>query len=473
MGTHILTASQIVNRPPHEVVPFFVRPQNLARITPPFMDLRIRSTDLDLREGLEIDYDLRPLPGFQTRWRARIVDLDPMGGFADIQVRGPYRRWTHRHTFAAVDGGTRVDDRVEYELPFGPLGDLADRIAVRPQLEDIFTHRARVIESVFEPTGQASSGDERTIAVAGGTGFVGGSIARELRRRGHRVVVLSSRGEEARGALPDDVEIRVIDVTTGAGLPEALTGLDGLVVAIAFRNSPMESPRTGQTFEAVDAIGTERLVDAARRQSVGSILYVSGAGAGPDAARRWFRAKWRAEEAVRGSGLRWTILRPTWIYGPGDVSLNRFIGFARRLPVVPLSNRGRQLLAPVFVEDVAAAAVDLLERPVGDRATFDVGGPEVLQMREIVRRAIRAAGAPRPIMAGPTPLIKLAAAPLSLLPRPQLTPSAVDFVNQPAVVDPAPLQEALGRRMRALDEGLATYLGRLPSGTSITLAEVA
>ena len=74
---------------------------------------------------------------------------------------------------------------------------------------------------------------------------------------------------------------------------------------------------------------------------------MSGAGAAPEAARHWVRAKWRAEEAVRGAGLTWSIIRPTWIYGPRDVSLNRFLGFARRLGVVPLTNSGDQLLAPV------------------------------------------------------------------------------------------------------------------------------
>jgi NADH dehydrogenase len=285
-------------------------------------------------------------------------------------------------------------------------------------------------------------------------------------------VVLSSRREAGRGALPDDVEIRTVDVTTGAGLPDALLGIERLVISLAFRNSPIESPRTGQTFEAVDAAGTERLVAAAQAQGVAAVLYVSGAGAAPDAGRHWFRAKWRAETAVRGSGLRWTIIRPTWIYGPGDVSLNRFIGFARRLPIVPLTNRGRQLLAPVFVEDVALAAADLLERPSGDRSCFDIGGPEVLEMREIVRRAVVEAGAPRPIVPGPTRLIRLAAAPLALMCRPWLTPDAVDFVNQPAVVDGRPLEKALGRRMRSLDEGLGAYLGRLPAGASLEFATI-
>ena len=107
---------------------------------------------------------------------------------------------------------------------------------------------------------------------------------------------------------------------------------------------------------------------AARASGVRSVRYVSGAGAAPDAERHWFRAKWRAEEAVRASGLAWTVVRPTWIYGPRDVSLNRFVGFARSLGMVPLTNRGRQLLAPVFVDDVARLLADTLEDPAAESA---------------------------------------------------------------------------------------------------------
>ena len=150
-----------------------------------------------------------------------------------------------------------------------------------------------------------------TVAVAGGTGFVGGGIAAELHRRGHRVVVLSHRGEPARGPLPDDIEIRRADVAQAATLEPALAGVDALVIALAFPNSPMEAPRKGFTFDEVDARGTERLAAAARAAGVGRLVYISGAGAAPDADRHWFRAKWRAEEAIRGSGIPSTIIRPT------------------------------------------------------------------------------------------------------------------------------------------------------------------
>jgi len=458
MTSHHLHAETVIDRPIDEAFAFFARPQNLGRITPPGLGFELRSSDTAMREGLEIDYRIRPLLGIPVGWRSRIAAYDPPHGFRDVQMTGPYRSWDHRHTFVAEGTGTRVVDDIEYTLPLGPLGTLAHHLVVREQLEDIFRHRERSIRSIFA---NAHPNDHRlTVAVAGGSGFVGGGIAAELFARGHRVVVLSRQGEAARGPLPDCVEVRRVDAAAGTGLVEALHGVDALVIALAFRNSPIESPRRGQTFREVDAAGTKNLVAAAREARVRQILYLSGAGAAADAARHWFRAKWDAEEAVRNGGMAWTIIRPTWIYGPRDASLNRFIGFARQLQLVPMTNSGGQRLAPVFIGDVARLAADSLADEAAIDQVFELGGPQTMRLRDVIRQALRTAGIRRPIIPGPSALIRLAAAPLTLLSSPPLTPDAVDFINQPATVDNGPLLERMPRRLTPLDEGLATYLGR-------------
>src|SRR6187455_865818 len=99
MVSHMLVASQFVGQAPEVVVPFFERPQNLARMTPSSMAMRIVSSDLQMRDGLEIDYTLQVLPFLTTSWRTRIVAYDPPRGFTDVQLKGPYRRWEHRHDF--------------------------------------------------------------------------------------------------------------------------------------------------------------------------------------------------------------------------------------------------------------------------------------------------------------------------------------------------------------------------------------
>ena len=301
-----------------------------------------------------------------------------------------------------------------------------------------------------------SSGPQ-VVAVAGGTGFVGGAIARELAAQGHRVVVLSHR--KRAGDSSSTLEYRQADVTRPESLAAALAGVEVLVISLAFRNSPIEAPRRGQTFEQVDAAGTEALVAAARTAGVRRIVYMSGAGAAPDAARHWFRAKWRAEEAVRGSGVVYTIFRPSWIYGPGDHSLNRFLGFSRWLPFIPQIGNGRQLLAPVFVGDVGSLVADALATQAADNATLEVGGPDTLTMDEIIRVALRVLGRRRPILHAPVVLMKALTAPLTLLPSPPMTPAAIDFIVQSAPVDTGPLTAALPRSLTPLPQALATYLG--------------
>ena len=179
--THTLSASQTVARPIDEVFGFFTRPENLGRIMPPEFGIVIRSADRAMRAGLVIDYAVRPFPGIGTTWRSRIDVCDPPHGFADVQLGGPFRRWEHRHAFSAVETGTRIDDEIVYELPLGRFGDALHDHLVRPALERMFRYRAVAIDAVFAFAGVADH--SLAVAVAGGTGFVGGAIAAELRRR--------------------------------------------------------------------------------------------------------------------------------------------------------------------------------------------------------------------------------------------------------------------------------------------------
>ena len=471
MTKHILSSRHHVPADLDRVWDFFSRAENLGRVTPSSMGFQIHTEDPSTEQGATIDYTLRPLFGVPVSWRTRIDAVDAPRSFRDSQEKGPYKAWLHEHRFTEVEGGVRMDDRVEYEMPFGLIGDLGHRLAVQSQLQHTFDFRAHAIDSIFEPAGDPMSATPGTIAVAGGTGFVGGEIARELRRRGRHVIVLSSRGEGARGQLPDDIEIRKADARDLASLRGALEGVSELVISLAFPGLPVEQPKKGYTFDAVDAGGTENLVNAAREAGVGKVVYISGAGAAHDAERHWFRAKARAEDAITASGMAWTIIRPTWVYGPGDVSLNRFLGFARVLPFVPMTNFGSQRLAPVYVRDVATLAADALEQDVAAEQTFEIGGPEAMSMRDVLHRAMDVAGSRKPLIPAPAALVKLVAWPMRFLPNPPLSPDAVNFVNQPATVDIEPLLSVMPRTLTPLEAGLGAYLG--PAHTSVSFADAA
>ena len=299
------------------------------------------------------------------------------------------------------------------------------------------------------------------ILVAGGTGFIGAGIVRELRRRGQPVAVLTRETSRARKRFPDlDLQFREGDVRDPNTLKEAVRGAETVIGCQQFPNSPIENPSRRYTFEEVDARGTENLLEAAKAAGVRRYVYLSGTGAAPDAKYHWFRAKWRAETAVRDSGITYTILRPSWVYGPEDKALNRFLGMSRFLPFVPLvGNAGKQRLQPVFIDDVGRAVAEALIHPTADNQVFELGGPDVLTMKEIVRAALDVAGRRRLLLAAPKPMMKLLASLIQFAPGRPLTPDAVEFITMDALADPTRAEHVLGMRMTPLREGLATYLG--------------
>ena len=148
-GGFVLDRVQKVHGSRKEVFAFYADPSNLARLTPPGLRFRIHGrAPARLQAGSRLEYRIRWL-FFRLPWVTRITRWIPESEFEDVQERGPYRTWIHTHTFEEDGDGVLVRDRVEYSLPFGPLGRLAHRLLVRRQLDTIFDFRRRAIEEIF------------------------------------------------------------------------------------------------------------------------------------------------------------------------------------------------------------------------------------------------------------------------------------------------------------------------------------
>jgi ligand-binding SRPBCC domain-containing protein len=149
MSTHRFERTQFVRRSIDEVFAFFARAHNLEVIAPPWLRFEVLTPEpVAMRVGMLIEYRLR-LHGVPVRWTSRIEEWEPGAGFVDRQVRGPYRLWHHRHEFAPHRDGTVVRDCVDYALPFGALGELANKLFVHRDLERIFDFRRGVVERLF------------------------------------------------------------------------------------------------------------------------------------------------------------------------------------------------------------------------------------------------------------------------------------------------------------------------------------
>ncbi len=309
------------------------------------------------------------------------------------------------------------------------------------------------------------------ILVSGATGFVGGTITRHLLDAGHEVRAMSrSTGramtmyaghETGRRALADGrLTFAQADVTRPATLLEAVRGVDVVVQAAQFTGAPIEDPAKGLTYDAVDRRGTVNLLAAV---CDARFMYMSGISVSPDSPYSWDQAKWQAEEAIRGSGREWTIVRSSWAYGRDDAALNRILHYSDHLPFVPIFGDGRQPLTPAYIEDIGRLFTLLVAHPERSRDTlFGLGSPDVVTLDQFLHLALRAMGRRRPILHIPKPLGRLQGAVMYRFPGRPLSPSAVDFVSQAGAVTGMDRQLLAERfpefRATSVGEGLANYL---------------
>jgi NADH dehydrogenase len=253
------------------------------------------------------------------------------------------------------------------------------------------------------------------ILVTGASGFVGRHVVRALAGRGDRVRALVR--DAAGAAVLDDVDCEVArgDVTDPASLSEAASECDAIVHLVAIITGKPAA------FEHVIAAGTANVVAAARDAGVRRIVHMSALGVGQATKDTvpYYRAKWSAEESVRGSGVGHAILRPSFVFGPDGGALPQFLRIARLAPVTPIVGKGTQRLQPVWVDDVARGVLLALDR--SDTLEVELGGPDVVDWNELWPRIKLALGTTRPALHVPVWLMRPQALLLERLPSPPVT----------------------------------------------------
>src|ERR1700744_5075525 len=309
-----------------------------------------------------------------------------------------------------------------------------------------------------------TSNQDTLVTVFGGSGFLGRAVVRALCKRGFRIRVAVRRPELAGHLQPLGKVGQIHAVQANLRYPASVeAAMRDSHVAINLVGILTEGG--GQTFDAVQGKGADTVAQAAAR--VGArMVHVSALGADENSPSRYARAKAAGEKAVLAAVASAVIMRPSVLFGPEDEFSNRFAALARMSPALPLIGGGMTRMQPAYVNDVATAIADAVDGNAKAGATYELGGPEVLTMREIMEIILAVTGRERMLVSLPFGLARLKAMFLQFAPGAmKLTPDQVELLRADNVVSDAAKAagltlEGLGIAPDSLEAVAPQYLWR-------------
>jgi NADH dehydrogenase len=257
---------------------------------------------------------------------------------------------------------------------------------------------------------------DRVVTLFGGGGFLGRYSAQALFRTGARIRVAQRNARGANFLHPlaavGQMQLLPVDIRDSERVHAAVRGSDAVINLVGILKGD---------FDAVHVAGARNVAEAAAGAGAGALVHVSAIGADPDSESAYGRSKGEGEEAVRAAFPGATILRPSVLFGREDNFVNRFAGMARLSPVLPVVS-GRTRLQPVYAADVgrAVTAAALDPRRHGGK-TYELGGPQVLTMRELMEWVCETTGRGRPLLDIPDPVGRLIAKTVGWLPGAPIT----------------------------------------------------
>jgi NADH dehydrogenase len=298
-----------------------------------------------------------------------------------------------------------------------------------------------------------------TVSVFGGTGFLGRRLVRRLAAEGATVRVAVRHPDRARSALhePDLDRITLLraDVRDQTSVAAAIAGADAVVNAVS---AYVENG--GVTFEAVHERGAATVARETAAAGIARLVLLSGIGADPESRSPYVRARGRGERVVREAFPAVTIVRPGAMFGPGDALFGTLADLSRLLPVLPLIGGGRTRLQPVYVQDVVEAVARILADPATAGRTYELAGPIVYTLRELVQMTLQLVERRRPLLPVPFAVAKVQARLFEFLPNPPLTTGQVDLLKVDNLASGAlPGFRDLNVEPRSVAEIVPTYIG--------------
>lgn len=294
------------------------------------------------------------------------------------------------------------------------------------------------------------------IFLTGATGYVGRHLLERLRARDTPVRCLVLPGDAADPSGPG-VDVVRADLLDAPALVPLGSGVSAVVHAAA-----LMLPNPADRIHAVNVEGTRNLLAAALGWGVGRFVYLSAVSAVYAEKNSYGRSKAEAERLLIESGLDYTILRPTMVYGPdGGLHFAQLVRLLRRIPLVtPIVGSGGARLQPVWIGDVVDAIERVLDNPRAARRTYSVSGATVVRFDELCRRICAEAGLRRVQFRIPLGLLKVVARVAARLPGSFLTPESLSGLSQDATLDHASFQAECGYAPLDIDAGLRRALGR-------------
>jgi NADH dehydrogenase len=292
-------------------------------------------------------------------------------------------------------------------------------------------------------------------------------MVRRLVALGKPVRAMVGNPDKALKRLADiesKIEIVKGDVTRPETLTEWMKDIDVVIhlVAIAIEKGK-------RTYEAINTQGTVNVLEAAKAAGVTRFLNMCQAGATPDHFSRFLRSKGLAQDFVATSGLNWTAFRPSVIWGPQDEFANVQARLIQMTPIIfPVVGDGKAKFQPVYVGDVVEAFVRSIDDPTTYGQEYELGGPEVLEYQEIVKRVLKAMGTSRALIKIPVPLLRPAVIGMqTFLPAPPVSTTLLELLAVPNIVQDNALISKFGIQPRAFSPENLTYMKDFNIGTTL------